>query len=111
MQSLAEEYSDIVTNWAGNQWCRPRSFTYPETVEELQNSIGEAARQGLRVRVIGGGHSWSDAAMSNDWLVSLDRLNRVINVDKAARTVTVEAGIRLKDLNRALTNTALLSAI
>jgi sugar-1,4-lactone oxidase-like protein len=99
---LVEVRAGLVSNWARNQSCRPKRFTYPETVEELQASIAEAAEQGLRVRVIGGGHSWSAAAMTDDWLISLDGLNRVIAVDSTEGTVTVEAGIRLTDLNREL---------
>ena len=96
---MVEVHSGLVTNWARNQSCRPKALTYPETIEELQKSVREAGERGLRIRVIGGGHSWSAAAMSDDWLISLDRLSRFIDVNPGAGTVTVEAGMRLKDLN------------
>ena len=99
---LVEVDKGLVTNWARTQSCRPRQFTFPSTIEELQAAIREASDAGLGIRVIGGGHSWSDAAMTDEWLISLDGLNRVRHVDKAGGTVEVEAGIRLRDLNRIL---------
>lgn len=33
-------------------------------------------------------------------MISLDRLNRVIEIDAVKQTVTVEAGIRIRDLSR-----------
>jgi D-arabinono-1,4-lactone oxidase len=36
--------------------------------------------------------------LTNDHLISLDKYNKILNVDKEARQVTVQAGIRLWQL-------------
>ena len=61
-----------------------------------------AAGRGQRVKVIGAGHSFTDIACTDGIQVSLDNYNRVLDVDRAGGTVTVQAGIRLRDLNEAL---------
>ena len=58
-----------------------------------------AANAGLRVKVVGAGHSFTDAACTDGILLSLDRLNSIENIDPEHHRVTVQAGIRLYDLN------------
>jgi D-arabinono-1,4-lactone oxidase len=50
--------------------------------------------------VVGAGHSWSPLGLTDGFLVSLDHYNQVLHVDKARRRVTVQAGIRVRDLSR-----------
>ena len=59
-----------------------------------------ATLAGEKVKVIGGGHSFTDAAMTDGHLLSLDAMNQVLSVD--GNDVTVQAGIRLRDLNQEL---------
>ena len=54
------------------------------------------------VRVAGSGHSFTGAALTGDTLLLLDRLDRVLDVDRASGLVRVEAGITLAALCRAL---------
>ncbi|MFT5686748.1 MAG: FAD/FMN-containing dehydrogenase [Myxococcota bacterium] len=53
-----------------------------------------------RIRLVGGDHSWSDIAATDDVRITLDGMARVLGVD--GERVTVEAGIRIADLNVAL---------
>ena len=50
--------------------------------------------------MIAGGHSFTDTAMTDGHLLSLERMNRVLHVD--GHDVTVQAGIRLHELNEEL---------
>jgi len=52
--------------------------------------------------VAGSGHSFTAAPLTADTLLELDRLDRVLDVDRGAGLVRVEAGITLAALNRAL---------
>ena len=52
--------------------------------------------------MVGAGHSFTDIACTDGVLVSLDRYNKVLDVDRANNTITVQAGIRLRELNEAL---------
>src|SRR5437016_8311221 len=83
-------------NWARTASCTPAEFAAPRSEEELAAIL----RRASRVKVVGGAHSWSDAACTEGVLISLDALDRVLSIDD--RKVTVEAGIRLDALNEAL---------
>ena len=85
-------------NWAGDQACTPASFERPARVEE----VAEAVARSEQVRVAGAGHSFTDAVLTDGTLLSLDRMNRVIDVDRAGGLVRVEAGITLGALSEEL---------
>ncbi|MEZ5166595.1 MAG: FAD-binding protein [Acidimicrobiales bacterium] len=89
-------------NWAGNQVCLPAERLSPRTVDEVAAVVQRAAASGLRVKVVGAGHSFTAAACTDGILLSLDHLSAVESIDREQRQVTVQAGIRLKDLNAAL---------
>src|SRR4051812_18777300 len=86
-------------NWAGTHGCQPRRYHQPASEAELVEVVRAAAADGAKVRLVGGGHSWNDIACSDDHLVNLDRLCRVLAVDAAQHRITVEAGMRIHQLN------------
>ncbi|MFH8890813.1 D-arabinono-1,4-lactone oxidase [Streptomyces sp. NPDC017949] len=89
-------------NWAGNVRARPTRVVTPASVGELQEAVRRAAEEGLRVKAVGTGHSFTAAAATDGVLVRPQALAGVKEVDRAAGTVTVAAGTVLKDLNLAL---------
>jgi xylitol oxidase len=85
---------DKITNWAGN-------LTYSTNVLKKAGSAEEArdwTRKQTRFKVLGTRHCFNDIADSKDEFLSLAPMNKVIGLDKGARTVTVEAGIRYGEL-------------
>jgi xylitol oxidase len=79
----------------GRTWTfRPSTIAYPENAAQLQAVVAGARR----VRVMGSRHSWSKGIVTDGTLVSLDRMNRLVRVDRENLRVTVEAGIKLGDL-------------
>eukprot|EP00898_Chlorokybus_atmophyticus_P003301 jgi/Chlat1/3972/Chrsp26S04222 len=89
-------------NWAGNASCTPRYYHEPQSKEEVIDILKRAAEAGEKVVVVGDGHSNNDIACTSDHMLSLDRCDRVITVDDKALTVTVQGGVRLKQLNEFL---------
>lgn len=89
-------------NWAGDEICQPVAIERPGSVREIQAALERAARAGERVRVAGSGHSFNDVACSDGRLLSLERMNRVLDVDRAGGRVRVEGGITIRALNAAL---------
>jgi glycolate oxidase FAD binding subunit len=82
----------------------PGSTVTPSNVEELAACLKEAAKQGKTVAAIGGG-TQLDLGMPPehiDLAVETAGLNRVIEYEPADLTVTVEAGMRLAELQRIL---------
>lgn len=50
---------------------------------------------------MGSGHSWNPLGLTPSYMVNLDKLNRVLEIDAEKRRVRVEAGIRIRDLSAA----------
>eukprot|EP00455_Lapot_gusevi_P019685 TRINITY_DN209_c0_g1_i3.p1 TRINITY_DN209_c0_g1~~TRINITY_DN209_c0_g1_i3.p1 ORF type:complete len:435 (+),score=145.46 TRINITY_DN209_c0_g1_i3:43-1347(+) len=93
------------SNWDKNQVCHPTALLYPSSEQELISIVQKATAQGKRVKVVGAGHSFSGIALTDGIMISLDKYNKVVGVDKSNPNnilATVQAGIRLKDLNPAL---------
>lgn len=100
--------TEIWSNWTGNIQSKPIQIYTPETEEEVITLVKKAAREGVRVKVTGSGHSCSRiAASDNAWLISLDKLNQLISIDHQTGHVTVQAGIRLYELNQLLADNGL----
>ncbi|MFE2146979.1 D-arabinono-1,4-lactone oxidase [Streptomyces sp. NPDC059456] len=89
-------------NWAGNVTAVPARVVTPSSVEELREAVRRAAGDGLKVKAVGTGHSFTAAAATDGVLVRPQALAGVREIDRAAGTVTVAAGTVLKDLNVAL---------
>jgi FAD-linked oxidoreductase len=89
-------------NWTGDECCAPAAVVRPESTEDISEAIERAARKGRRVRVTGAGHSFSDIACTDGLMLKLDRLNSVLEVDRAACLVRVQGGITIRELNRQL---------
>lgn len=68
----------------------------------VARAVRRAATYGRTVRVAGAGHSFNDGALTAGTLLSLDRLDRVLDVDSRGGLVRVEAGITLGALSEAL---------
>jgi xylitol oxidase len=78
------------SNWAGNYTYTAAALHYPETIEQLQELVSHSSK----LRVLGSRHSFNDIADSPGDLVSLDRLDRVLELDRERRTVTIDAAAR-----------------
>ena len=79
-----------LTNWAGNLEYSTAKVTYPETVEQVQAAI----KQADKLRALGTQHCFNKIADSPHQLVSAKKLDKIIGLDAAKKTVTVEAGVR-----------------
>lgn len=90
------------SNWARTHGGPIARFEQPASEDEVVALVRAAATDRLRIKVVGGGHSWSAAACTDGVLVNLDRMDRVHAIDAATGLVTVDAGIRLQALNLAL---------
>ncbi|MFB7514515.1 D-arabinono-1,4-lactone oxidase [Streptomyces sp. NPDC056144] len=89
-------------NWAGNVTSRPAREASPASAEELAEVIRRAAEDGLRVKTVGTGHSFTSIAATDGVLVRPHLLTGIRRIDREAMTVTVESGTPLKRLNVAL---------
>ncbi|MFA9459059.1 FAD-binding protein [Halalkalibacter sp. AB-rgal2] len=77
-------------NWAGNLQYSTSNWHEPETIEDIQQIVSKVTK----LRVVGTRHSFNRIADSDENIVSLHKLNKVLNLDKEKKTVTVGAGIK-----------------
>jgi FAD/FMN-containing dehydrogenase len=95
------EFDDGVwRSWHREIEVRPANYRRPRTEAELASLVA-GARQ---VRVVGGGHGFNRSPECDDLLVSLDEMNALVHLDREHMTARVQAGVRLRDLNRLLWN-------
>jgi FAD-linked oxidoreductase len=89
-------------NWSRTESVHPFRIETPSTPEAVQRAVQAAARQGLTIKAVGAGHSFTGIAVAEDVQLLLDGLSGVVAVDEASARVTLAAGTRLWQLPRLL---------
>ncbi|GAA1511691.1 FAD-binding and (Fe-S)-binding domain-containing protein [Nocardioides humi] len=81
----------------------PRLVAFPAGVDDVRAVLETARRHDLPVTARGGGTSMAGNAVGEGIVIDLSRrMNRVLEVDVAGRSVRLEPGVVLDDLNRRL---------
>src|SRR4051795_8115502 len=86
------------SNWSRGQSCAPAEQLRPRTSTE----VAQAVARGRAVRVAGAGHSFSGGVPTDGTLLSRERMDRVLDIDRASGLVRAQAGIGLRRLVREL---------
>ena len=97
MSTLTSANPTYWRNWSGRVEGRPRQSVSPASTAEVAAIV--KAAEGLRVKAIGSGHSFTPIAVTDGIQLHLDRLNQVVSVDQANGLVTVQGGITIAQLN------------
>ncbi|WP_405784986.1 MULTISPECIES: FAD-binding protein [unclassified Streptomyces] len=82
------------TNWAGNLTFSAQRVHRPAHLDELRALVAGSPR----VKALGSGHSFSDVADTDGVLIDVAALPARIDIDSAAATVRVAAGVRYAEL-------------
>ncbi|UCC54277.1 MAG: FAD-binding oxidoreductase [Anaerolineaceae bacterium] len=98
LRPLAAERLEAVSAWGGAS--SSVSYVYrPTTVEQLQEMLSVAAKSGRSVGLRGGGNSYGDAATnSENVLLDMRRMNRILAWDPLSGVVCVEPGVTISQL-------------
>lgn len=86
---------------------KPKIVAFPESTEDVRKIMRfcyQLAQKDIKlpVTVWGSGLDEMGADLSNNLLLSTEKLNRLLESDRRERLVRVQAGITLKELNTAL---------
>ena len=90
------------TNWSGLATASPARELAPHDPGEVVEAVRTALEQGLRVKMPGTGHSFTDIALTDGVLLHPGSLRGITAVDRDALTVTALAGTTLGELNAGL---------
>ena len=85
------------TNWSRVVTAHPARVLHPTSTADVQAAVRSAAADGLTVKAIGAGHSFTPIGATDGVLLHLDRMGQVLGRD--GDRVRVQAGISLHDLN------------
>jgi FAD/FMN-containing dehydrogenase len=80
------------TNWVGNQSFTPARHATPRSADEVATLVAEAAAQGMGVRVVGAGHSFTPVVQTDGLLLDLSALSGVTSADPATKRARAWAG-------------------
>ncbi|KAI3936418.1 hypothetical protein MKW98_000692 [Papaver atlanticum] len=84
--------------------CKFGTVVYPETEDEILSAVAMASKQKMKVKVVTRtSHSIPKLICpdgDDGLLISTLKLDRILNVDVSAMTITVEPGVLLRDLTK-----------
>jgi xylitol oxidase len=89
MSMLSWAGQEKLKNWAGNIEYSTDRLQVSNSLEQVQDYVKTRSK----LKVLGTRHCFNDIADSKDGFLSLKPMDKVISVDPAKRTVTVDAGI------------------
>lgn len=89
-------------NWGRTESIRPQRIERPRDAGAVQRAVAAAAKQGMRVKAVGAGHSFTGIAAAPGVLLDLDDLSGVLDVDLERSRVRLAAGTHLHQLPRLL---------
>ncbi len=85
-------------NWSGDVVVEPARVAHPASEDELAAAVAAAAADGLRVKPVGAGHSFTDIAATDGVQIRLDRWRGLEAVDPARGLATLRAGTHLHEI-------------
>jgi FAD/FMN-containing dehydrogenase len=88
--------------WGKSYAVTPGGWAHPADEAEVCAVVRDAAAAGRGVRVVGGGHSWSDGVVTDGVIVRLDRLDQLVALDEQRGLATAQGGMRLRAFDDAL---------
>jgi L-gulono-1,4-lactone dehydrogenase len=97
-------------NWAGTATADPVRRHWPRSTQEIADAVTAAAKDGLTVRALGSGHSFTPAAATSGAALDLSRWTGIVAADLDSGLVTVRSGTTIRELNAALDTLGLAMA-
>jgi hypothetical protein len=94
-------------NHLGNQRVDPLRIYAPGSIAEVQQIVRLARESGVPVRAVGSGHSWSDVALTEGFLIEPSGMTRIPAAEpdfvragwEGRKLVRAEHGARIRELN------------
>ena len=103
IKTQPEELQDYLTDASNMQGGFASKLFFPESISEVQKIVREAGHSGSPVTVSGARTGTVGGAIPlGGYVISTDRLNKILNIDKESRTAVVQPGVTLVDFQKAV---------
>lgn len=103
IKDQVEDLQSYLTDASNMRGGHAEKLFIPETVEEIQQILREAYAAGMPVTVSGARTGTVGGAVPfGGYVISMERLNRIKSIDKETMHAVVEAGVILRDLQKAV---------
>jgi FAD-linked oxidoreductase len=89
-------------NWAGTATASPARWHRPIEAGQIVAAVKDAGRDGLTVRALGSGHSFTDIAATDGVALDLSGWTGLVDVATTPCLVTVRSGTTIRALNAIL---------
>lgn len=86
------------TNWAKTTTCVPENILLPKSQNELEEIILTNLDNPKQLKVVGNSGSYNSNFHTDGNLISLQHLNKILDVDEKNKTISAEAGILIPEL-------------
>lgn len=101
--AVAPRRNFVFKNWAGIYSSKSQLYFQPTSVDEVVKIVNAARTEKKTLVTVGSGHSPSDMCMTDQWLMNLDKMNKVHEFkeypERNYADVTVDAGLRIYALS------------
>ncbi|MDG2448590.1 MAG: FAD-binding oxidoreductase [Saprospiraceae bacterium] len=106
-EDVKERYTHI---WKMDQGLDAVAVLLPRSTEELSKAMSVCHKYGQTVNVHGGLTNLVGATETseNEVVISLEKMNQIEEVDDTSRTITVQAGVKLEEVQNAAKDYGLL---
>lgn len=89
-------------NWSGSVKSNPIQVMNASTEEEITDLIRVAAAQNAHIRPVGSAHSFSPICRTDSFLLSVNGLSGISEIDLVEKRATIKAGTVLHDIGQPL---------
>lgn len=98
-EEVVDDTTDII-NWSGTHRVNVSNKNYwePESIEEVEQIVKDCQARGQTVRPIGSSLSPNGVAFNEDGMISMANLDKIVAIDTEKKTITVEAGIPVREV-------------
>ena len=97
-------------DWSEEVPCKPDVVIQPRNTEDISHVLAQCQAHGQPVVTQGGrtGLSGGATPKAKEWVLSTEKLDKIISIDADAMTITVQAGVILEKIQNAASEIGLL---
>ena len=93
MENAKSRERQVWKNCVKQQIANPLKYFYPKSLDEIIDIVKDAERNNYKVKAVGSGHSFSDVALTRDYLIDTHGLCNVLDLSCLSLKVEKQKGL------------------